>query len=567
MNLVPLNSYAAQGLTLPPVRLEDGERVEVPAASQSNLRLMDEPHNVSHGARANTLQVALRQAEFGNTRHLFAFYRDSILTGSHLQAELAKRKLAVIGDPLAILPADKSNRDDVIAAHACSHLVNTCLGWGNAMVHLLDSVFYPVAVVEKIFKPGGHFNIGNGRSLPLSFDLAELRPLNHTLLCFEESAGVTVDFNAWEPHLRFYAVSATGEASWSAAESLPADPMRHIIHRGHLMTGQRDNFGGPGRACLPWWLLSILARDWFARAMERYGSPFPVAKTDTSNAAAVAFLQNALSLSTKIGGLVVDENTQVELVQAMQVNMADGYERFLAVCNREISKVILGQTLSSEAQPTGLGSGTSNLHGDVRNDICKFDRQQLAETIYDQLFKPFLQINGLKGTPPTIVWGGLSMEKAASLGALLVQLSQAGLEPADQSLDLIGEQVGFQLQRKAAAPASYALNALNASGLPPGAGDPFSDDVARSKSAALARAFRGDLAPVRDIILNSASPEEALRGMTRHFSTWRPAKIAAVLEEGLQICAAAGARQLPAPSMDGSVVSLGPAGAVGKAGR
>jgi phage gp29-like protein len=66
-----------------------------------------------------------------------------------------------------------------------------------------------------------------------------------------------------------------------------------------------------------------------------------------------------------------------------------------------------------------------------------------------------------------------------------------------------------------------------------------SDVVAARKATALADAYRGALAPVREIILNSKSPSEARTGIANFFSDWKPARVNQVTEEALQLCAAA----------------------------
>jgi hypothetical protein len=545
------NSYAALKMPLPEPRQVDGETA-VPTARKAYVNQANEPLNVSANSTVATVNAAIRAAEAGNTRDLFALYRDSVLSGSHVQAEFAKRKLAVISQPMALLPADKENADDVLAAEACRQAVEDCENFPAGLAHLMDSTLWPVSVVEKLFRPvmGSAATASGARpgKAALRWTLRRLEPVNHTLLCFAFAGGhhADVDSHVWEEDLRLYPTDEEGRIVYGTEEAYHLDPMRHVVHRGHLMASVRDNWGGPMRAVLFWWLLGTLGRDWFGRFMERYGAPFPVAKTDAQNASAVTMLQRALSLSTKIGGLVVDHETEVELVAAAASDGAQAYESFLGVCNREISKVIVGQTLSGEAQSTGLGSGTAKLQGEVRDDIRQYDQGALGNTLRRQLFEPFLRINGYKGSAPTVVWGGLSAEEAGQLGGLLVQLNQASLEPTDEAIPTISERVGFEVQRKVAAPAAAGFGGPGGGTLPFAvfnAGLPVdpTDEVARRKAAALAQAFRGSLAPVRQIVLSSATPEEAQRKMALFFADWKPAQVNQVLEEALQICAAAGA--------------------------
>lgn len=74
--------------------------------------------------------------------------------------------------------------------------------------------------------------------------------------------------------------------------------------------------------------------------------------------------------------------------------------------------------------------------------------------------------------------------------------------------------------------------------------DPTDHAVAR-RAQALGEAYQGALAPMRQAILDSTSPEDALGRARAAFSGWRPHRVAALVEEGLQLAAAAGAGDLP----------------------
>ena len=62
---------------------------------------------------------------------------------------------------------------------------------------------------------------------------------------------------------------------------------------------------------------------------------------------------------------------------------------------------------------------------------------------------------------------------------------------------------------------------------------PALNDIARNESARLAQAFRGDLAPIRQIILNSATPGDAIALLTASYPDWSPIKTGQVLNEVL----------------------------------
>ena len=528
----------------------------LPFVPRARLAPRHEPPNVATSAAVSNVQNMLRAAENGDTRLLFAYYRDVILSNSHVLTELSKRKLALLGDTLALLPADKNKPEDVAAAAACAQAISDCENWTDGLTFLLDSSLYPVSVVEHIFQPA---TSEISSAVRLRYTLKRLEPVNYALLCFRQAAtnAPLPAPDQWEPDLRFWSTNAHGQIDWSFDKAYPADPNRHLIHRGHLLIGIRDNWGGPMRTLVFWHLLALLGRDWFGRFMERFGNPFIVGKTDSTNKDAVDFLTSALALSTKIGGLVVDHETEIELKEDMISGGADGFEKFLGVCQREISKVIVGQDLSATAAATGLGSGVANLQAGVRQDIRMFDQLKLGETLQKQLFPRFLKINALRGAAPKVRWGGLSPEEAAATGALLVNLANAGLQPTDAAIPVISERVGFEVERKQVAPAGQfgfpspggagqgeggrkTFSTLLLSATPPIPLDPV-DQIAAARAKALGAAYRGAMAPFRSIILSSSSREECLAKLSAAYVDWSPDRLAVELEDALQLCAAAGA--------------------------
>ena len=481
---------------------------------------------------AERVQEIIQSAQAGDPRDLYALYRDIVLTDSHVQSEMNKRKLAVIGDALTIAPKDKKNPDDVAAAKVINDLVEdmsvpnpddpSSCSWLRACSHLMDSTMFPVSVVEKIFRPA------NDPSL--RYELNELIGVPHSLLTYVTNQQ---DFTG------LLKIREVNDLGMPTGKTIEVDPDRYIVHRGHLLTCH-DVWGGPMRAVIFWWLLSTMDREWWARFLEKYGSPFLLGKYNQGDNSSRSVLERAFSYAVKIGGLVVTKDTEVSLVQAAGSQNAEGYEKFLRLCNEEKSKLILGQTLSAESRNTGLGSGVAKGHAQVRDDYRQYDAKMLAATMEEQLFKQYLRINGIPGRVK-LLWGSVGTEEKESLGTILVNLKQGGLEPADEALENISELLGFQVQRSPDATTQtpgMALHALASRGDLPG---DLVDLVAANGSAKLARTFRGSLAPVRRMILLSSSPQDLERKIKDFYADWDPTRIADVVDEALVAFAANGA--------------------------
>ncbi len=404
-------------------------------------------------------------------RQLFAIYRDMVASDGTIETEWGKRKMGVVGQPHVLFPASK-DADDLLACEAIRRMISDCENWQDAMISVLDASLYPLSVAEKIYQQAAPARPGEPA---LQFTLKRLCPVNYFLLCMklpylsptfvipnqtlppaDRSANVrsfpdslTYYPDAWEPDLRLFTTFQNGfiDNSWFHIYAL--DPMRHLVHRGHFMTSHRDNYGGPMRGLMFWWLLSCFGRDWWTRGMERYGSPFPVAKADMQQKDTLNFLRDAFSQATKIGALVVDKRAEVEIRDTNYSGMSDSYAKYLEFCNRAKSTCILGQTLSTGTANTGLGSGVSDLHASVMNNYFRFDQVMLGETLRRQLFDPFLMINGLRGRPPKIAWGGESESDQVLTAKVLESFARANLEPDDESLRVLSARVGFNLKRMA----------------------------------------------------------------------------------------------------------------------
>ena len=333
---------------------------------------------------ADRLMGIVDQAQNGDTRELFALYRDVISNDNQVRSEFMKRKIAVLGDPVTVIPFKKNDPADVAASDLCDDVIDNAT-FADAQSWLMNATLFPVAVVEKVFAPlpGG------------GFALKALVPVHYQLLDYSQGA------------MRIFDVDDTGTPLHTSHE---VTPERYIVHRCDLMPVP-DNWGGAMRSILFWWLLRTMSRQWWADLLERFGVPF--LKGKYSDEKGRATLERAFRLAVRLGAIVVAKNTEVEIVQAANGDSSNSHERFITICNQEISKLIVGQTLSSNASPTGeLGGGTANLQGEVRDDIRKADAKSLAATLRGQLFEQLLAING--HTMPSIPFPSASASAFAA---------------------------------------------------------------------------------------------------------------------------------------------------------
>src|SRR5574344_181117 len=125
---------------------------------------------------------------------------------------------------------------------------------------------------------------------------------------------------------------------------------------------------------------------------EKYGIPNLVgkhprgaSKEETDNLADLleAMVQDAVA--------VIPDDSSVEIQEANKSSSAEIFEKLIDKMNAEISKAILGQTLTTEIGANG-SYAASNTHFAVRQDIIDSDKKLVEKTI-NQLIKWICDIN------------------------------------------------------------------------------------------------------------------------------------------------------------------------------
>jgi phage gp29-like protein len=159
--------------------------------------------------------------------------------------------------------------------------------------------------------------------------------------------------------------------------------------------GRHENPYGLPQLRSVWWLA------WFKRQvlrfwvmyLEKYGSPTAVLRHPLSATTAEkrAYRRIIGSLQQETG-LVVPEGVELQLLEATRGGGAGSYRELVELANREMSKALLGQTLTAESD--GRGSyALGRVHEAVRADIVRQDAQALMALINTQLVRWIVDLN------------------------------------------------------------------------------------------------------------------------------------------------------------------------------
>lgn len=372
----------------------------------------------------NLIANAIRSLESGHFQPFADVVKD-MLTDDHVLTELSKRKLALLGDPFAFRPASQKPAD-VQAAKWCQQWVDDYAGWTDAMLWLLDGVVWPQVTMERQYKPGT-----NGRRFDLS-----LHPVDPAL------------FDYTEGHLRIQDVAPDGSPTGCA--KVP-DPAQFFTYRGHLST-LADQRGVPAKGLLFWRLMRTCGAEWWGRFLERLGAPFMVGKVSNMDSDETDKLEAAFQQATRLFGVVVSRDTEIEVIEAKATDGSRAYEAALNICNQQISKILLGQYASTDGVSSGLNGDTASKLDKVRGEYRAWDNFRLGTSLRSLVIAPHMRINGIAGSPPTPFWGDLGADQNQVAGDFLESLSKIGIIPAEDAIDALSETAGIPLRWAAELP-------------------------------------------------------------------------------------------------------------------
>lgn len=488
-------------------------RGEIPLSKSTRIisNPISQPSYIASSMSVDKLHSILRSAEQGDCADLFSLYRDILASDSHLQSEFAKRKMVLICEIIQAQPADENNLYDVSAAEFVQNMLDSIPQRTRILSHMLDACLYPLSVVEKVFRKS------NKQSL--CYELDRLVEVPHRLL----------DLRSGD--VRIFKIDDFGNTT---TESFLANPESFIIHRGHILTSP-DYWGGPMRSLLFWWLFSTMDIGWWAEWLERFGTPFLIGKYDQSDTTSRGVLTRAFSAVQRLGGLVITKDTEVEINNALSSQNGDSFEKFIAICNREKSKLVLGQTLSAEAQPTGLGSGVADSHEAVRRDIKLFDAMMLATTIRDELVIPFMRYNNIRGEVPKIIIGGEDEKDLTALSNFLTAITTSGLQLSDDAIGIISQRSGLTLERREAFTQMSGQNFETFSSKIPAQKSDMQAvwDIASATSSDIAQHYGKASAVIEDILKNSKSPQDFEDKIKTFCATWPSEEVTMLIQDAL----------------------------------
>jgi phage gp29-like protein len=399
--------YDQFGKEIPAEAMRAPDR-RVLAAVSLRDRWSDYPSN---GLTPVKLASYLRLADQGDVRLQGELFEEMEEKDAHLYSMFQTRKLAVISLPWQVdLPEEEAHPRKKEILDFCRDQIGNFPSWEDFLLDLLDAIAKGYSLEELLWD----ILVTQGRPWWIVRGYNWVHPKNLTW-----SNGVT-------PRL----LTETDSTGMELA------PFKFIFHRYRARSGY-DTRAGIMRVCAWMYLFKNYAiKDWAAFA-EVFGMPLRLGKFEpgASDDEKRSLINAVSSLGSDAAG-IISKNTEIQFVEASRTSTLNIYQALTDFCDAQMSKAVLGQTLTSSSGQGGSGSyALGQVHNEVRRDLMAADARSLARTINDQLLKPLVGFNfGWDAPVPRFKFQYEPPEDLASASTVYQDLVNMGFDVSQEHI-------------------------------------------------------------------------------------------------------------------------------------
>lgn len=174
-------------------------------------------------------------------------------------------------------------------------------------------------------------------------------------------------------------------------ENVPLQPFKWIFHQAKVKSGLPIRGGIARAVCWTFLFKSFTAKDW-AIFCEAYGQPLRLGKwgEGATEADKEILLKAVANIGTDYSA-IVPTSMAVEFIKADIAGSHELYEKRSDWLDRQVSKVVLGQTGTTDAIAGGYAVG--KVHNGTKDDIERSDAKQAAATLRRDLVRPYIDLN------------------------------------------------------------------------------------------------------------------------------------------------------------------------------
>ena len=462
----------------------------------------------SQGLTPQKLTMLFKQADGGDIYRQAELFEEMEEKDTHLFSQLQTRKNAVLGLKYEALPYSDVAEDKKIADFV-NDVISGLNDFDDILLDLLDAVGKGYSMSEIIWTVDNRKAVIDG-----------LRWVHAKKAIFYD-----IGASSWEKSYEMPRVMTEQEPV--KGEVMP--PFKLVYHRYKARSGY-DTRAGILRVCAWMYLFKNYAiKDWVAFA-EVFGMPLRLGRYDSGASPddKDALITAISSLGTDAAG-IISKNTEIEFVETAKTVRGNLYEELANFCNKEISKAILGQTLTTQEGKSGSYS-LGQVHDLVRHDLIKADCEALAKTLRFQVIRPLVGYNfGWDKPLPKFKFIFEPPEDLKALSDVYINLSEINfpltVEHVSERFKVPAPQKGETVLEAKTSPMALKHGLVVAK---QGRFTPEQENIEGLVGATqekATQALSGLLEPVKALIANASSLEEVRDTIVASYSDMNPEEL------------------------------------------
>lgn len=321
---------------------------------------------VADGLTPERLATVFKQADSGDVSRQASLFEQLEERDAHLLCERDKRKNVILDLDFKVVPASDNARD-VRVAEFVEDFLDDLADWDDVQVSLQDAIGKGYSSFELFW------DVSEGQAVVEKFEFIEQKRF-----VFTDGKGL---LRRWPRLLTDADLMGVEIPAWKV-----------------LFHNYGGKSGSPTRSGIyrvaAWMVLfkNYSIKDWVIFC-ELFGMPLRIGRyeqgaTEGDRSALAAAIS---SLGSDAAG-IISKSTEIEFIQTAKTAQGDLWKLLASFCNGEMSKAILGQTLTADVD--GKGSyAASKTHNEVRLDLLRSDGRALAATVRSQLIRPLVGFN------------------------------------------------------------------------------------------------------------------------------------------------------------------------------
>jgi phage gp29-like protein len=372
------------------------EKSQLDETAQTQYLKSEFAGHLGKGLTPARLNQILQRAEQGWIVDQCDLFEDMEERDGHICAELSKRKHAISGLPYEIKAPKNATAQENKLTETIAEIFEELPDFEDVILNLSEAIGFGFANLEIEWDfAGGIWQPHNLIHRPARWFQLSMTDRNQIRLRDGSSDGAEL----WQ-------------AGW-------------LVHKHKAKSGDVSRMGLHRALAFPYLFKQYAVND-LAEFLEIYGLPmrlgtYPNGASDVEKKK----LAQAVALIGHSAAGIIPDGQKIEFVEAAK-GTGEPFKTLIDWCESTQSKVILGGTLTSQADGKSSTNALGNVHNEVRHDLLKSDAMQIASSL-NRFIKLICQVNGWQGRTPKFVFDTQEPEDIALFADAIPKLVAVGM--------------------------------------------------------------------------------------------------------------------------------------------